>query len=530
MSESRFSQKLSDPAVFRASPFPSCQLRHLPCQLPPLSSPLSEDEHHLAGVCRRYSSLREDWEAAQQEVLSLAAATNEVMQDMTALYSEMRNCHASTAALRSTFLAGEQEAAAALEAKQRAERSEEEEEDDWRELSETLRLTESIWLAVDQLSAMVEGFYLESKDTPLASFSERLIERGQGHQKKVIDLVASLNTSLQSQEHDVIQVQRKFTKLIEEICSDIQEYKTSLQMQRDQVDSFRKKINVMLGHVQEIKKQTGLGESRGAELRSLASKLLATWSEDNLSSSKDSLMNVVTRKVTESVSHKNDQKAKTPVVGKLSKKGNLSFRNRPPRSPIGSHPPVVAPVAKNSSLPKQFLKKNSCIAKPSNYHEASFPESGIIEEDMDDEEDSKEEPVEVCGYLMKRSAKFSFWRKRYVVLHVPTAQLEWFRTRENYISRHQTNDVIDILPSTRLWQPPKSTCFTLHNGHREWMFDASTREELFRWLEPLCLVFRKVLEIQRGPKSKNANIIATIVKRPSIEEVSEEESMEEESV
>ena len=64
--------------------------------------------------------------------------------------------------------------------------------------------------------------------------------------------------------------------------------------------------------------------------------------------------------------------------------------------------------------------------------------------------------------------------------------------------------MIRITPTTRLWQLPGSTCFTVHSDDKEWTFEVSTHEELYRWLDALCLVFRRVLEkqyAQRGTKN-----------------------------
>ena len=54
-----------------------------------------------------------------------------------------------------------------------------------------------------------------------------------------------------------------------------------------------------------------------------------------------------------------------------------------------------------------------------------------------------------------------------------------------------------ITPTTRLWQLPNSTRFTVQNSQHEWTFDASSTPELLRWLEALCRIFRRILDAQQ---------------------------------
>jgi hypothetical protein len=145
----------------------------------------------------------------------------------------------------------------------------------------------------------------------------------------------------------------------------------------------------------------------------------------------------------------------------------------------------------------------------------------------------------ISGNLLKKNKHLNIWKQRFVVLNSELEQLEWYTHRANYISEEVTNHVFRILPSTKLWQKPNSTtttttryCFSLQNNHEEISFNALSREELLRWLESLCGVFRTVLKRSQEP-SRDA--ILTTCSSPSspskvqweeIEECDEEDEEE----
>jgi len=117
-----------------------------------------------------------------------------------------------------------------------------------------------------------------------------------------------------------------------------------------------------------------------------------------------------------------------------------------------------------------------------------------------------------CGILLKKSRTFKYWRQRFVVLNSEGCHLEWYKRRANYIGEEPTNCIIRILPSTKLWQKTNSTQFSLQNSNHEVTFDASTHDELMRWLEPLCRAFRHVL--QRAQNLRAPEVL-TIISQPS---------------
>jgi hypothetical protein len=249
---------------------------------------------------------------------------------------------------------------------------------------------------------------------------------------------------------------------------------------------------------------------------------------------------------------------KVPVLRKQTSTISASFRNRPMKSATQCDPSPPPPAPSVSALPVYFIKQLSTQSKQfvhtkklitqqlengkkiSSHHsrprksQRGKQTSSFQEEEEDDEEENEVEnksiPMIVTGTLLKKSKNLKFWRNRFVVLHIESGVMEWYKYRSSYIGDDQTSDIIRITPTTRLWQLPNSTRFTLQNQHQEWSFDACSQEELFRWLEPLCRVFRRVLEKHRAPSVRTRLAVQPPVKHHYAEEMCEVVEEEEEEV
>ena len=230
------------------------------------------------------------------------------------------------------------------------------------------------------------------------------------------------------------------------------------------------------------------------------------------------------------------------LTGKQASKLPTSFRQRPLRTGGTEQDAPSAPVlpreSSSSSLPLQYLNRLSLDHKKTLQTQQSHrSEHSEFEEVSDDETDEVDLHV-VEGNLLKKGQRTTVWRRRYVVLNVDTGTLEWYKHRSNYISDEQTNSFMRITPTTRLWNKPNSTCFSLQNNFKEIVLDASTQENTLCWLDALCRVFRIVMARNLARKSSRKFLVVdqyidneeSVDDRFTFEKIYEEESYDPKNV